>query len=222
MDEQWHLDLPPQALSSRCWGGSRTPQIQQSETQQKLMQILLKNIWLWPIAPAWRCASTVASWQKKDASKRDDNWDSLTVKVEMNFSKPHVCQQKTFYTFKMKSLICPLHFRWNLDVCFTSPRDKAVAACSTRSCVFSSFQRAAWSPWHKNEPAFRLLKSTVPVIISVVPCASQLIREDFMCPISSPNKSWCWRRIMEWCMFDHFNFRNAGMTQPPSATAALR
>ena len=100
MDEQWHLDLPPQALSSRCWGGSRTPQIQQSETQQKLMQILLKNIWLWPIAPAWRCASTVASWQKKDASKRDDNWDSLTVKVEMNFSKPHVCQKKNLLHFQ--------------------------------------------------------------------------------------------------------------------------
>lgn len=87
----------------------------------KLMQILLKNIWLWPIAPAWRCASTVASWQKKDASKRDDNWDSLTVKVEMNFSKPHVCQQKTFYTFKNEEFDLPFAFSLEFGRVFHQP-----------------------------------------------------------------------------------------------------
>jgi len=43
------------------------------------------------------------------------------VKVEMNFSKPHVCQKKIFYTFKNEEFDSPFAFSLEFGRVFHQP-----------------------------------------------------------------------------------------------------
>ena len=212
--EYFHLDLPPQVPSSRYWGGSHTPQIQQNHNKNSKNWCKFVTNCIGLALPI-NCGLMAA----KSRGFTDDNCDR-TVEVEMICFKSDVYQQKHIYTFKndesdlpfpMISNVSNDSLHWNLDVCFTNPRDKAVAACSTKSCVFSSFQRAACSPWHKNKPAFLSgSQFMVPVLVSVVPSDSPFVQEDFMwdCPSSSPNKSSAGGGAWNGCMFDHSTWHN--------------